>query len=70
MRKLPFSRLVKEITRRFEGKDPLRWQRDGMEALQSAAEAFLVQTLSRECVLCCGHSPVSTLLWTVVLGLR
>ena len=42
--KLPFSRLVREITARLVDGSP-RWQRRAVEALQEAAEAFLVRRL-------------------------
>ena len=42
--KLPFSRLVREITARLTPESP-RWQRRAVEALQEAAEAYLVRLL-------------------------
>ena len=42
--KLPFSRLVREITARLIDESP-RWQRRAVEALQEAAEAYLVRLL-------------------------
>lgn len=40
VRKLPFQRLVREISRQ-SGKD-LRWQSSAIQALQEASEAYLV----------------------------
>jgi histone H3 len=40
IRKLPFQRLVREIAQSF--KDDLRFQSTALEALQEAAEAYLV----------------------------
>ena len=42
--KLPFSRLVREITAKLIDESP-RWQRRAVEALQEAAEAYLVRLL-------------------------
>jgi histone H3/H4 len=47
LRKLPFARVVKEITERFNDKSSKkyasRWQAVALEALQEASEAYLVQ---------------------------
>ena len=40
IRKLPFQRLVKEISQQYRFE--LRWQSHAIMALQEAAEAFLV----------------------------
>jgi histone H3/H4 len=57
LRKLPFARLVREISNKYS-RQPLRWQRLGIEALQEAVEAYLVHLfedsyLSCYCVVCC-----------------
>lgn len=46
MRKLPFQRLVREITQDIQGSStalPFRFQKSAMEALQEASEAYLVR---------------------------
>ena len=47
MRKLPFARLVREISLRFSDKSDKKyaskWQAVALEALQEASEAMLVQ---------------------------
>lgn len=42
LRKLPFSRLVREICGKFTRGVDFNWQAHGLLALQEAAEAFLV----------------------------
>lgn len=45
IRKLPFQRLVREITQTYNmtpAEGEKRWQRDALSALQEAAEAYLV----------------------------
>ncbi|TPX67213.1 hypothetical protein SpCBS45565_g03938 [Spizellomyces sp. 'palustris'] len=47
LRKLPFARLVKEVsadlsTMEYSGGQPPRWQATAILALQEAAEAFMV----------------------------
>lgn len=46
IRKLPFQRLVKEILDRVSAGAVCRMQHGALEALQEAAEAYLVCTLS------------------------
>jgi histone H3 len=53
IRKLPFQRLVREIAQDF--KNDLRFQRNAMEALQEAAEAYLV-SLFEDANLCAIHA--------------
>jgi histone H3 len=53
IRKLPFQRLVREITGQF--KVDMRWQSTAVLALQEAAEAFLVQTFE-DTNLCAIHA--------------
>ena len=52
MRKLPFQRLVREITWEFTKKD-VRWQLNAVLALQEAAESYLVMITSPEVLVCC-----------------
>lgn len=54
LRKLPFARLVREIAIKVKGIDDLRWQSKALEALQSAAEDFLV-CLFEDANLCAIH---------------
>lgn len=42
IRRAPFQRLVREITYDLTNDNTLRWQLNGVEALQEAAEAYLV----------------------------
>jgi histone H3/H4 len=42
IRRLPFQRLVREISDALSSEEPKRWQSVAVEALQEAAEAFLV----------------------------
>lgn len=51
LRKAPFRRLVREITLDF--KQDIRWQLSAVEALQEAAEAYLV---SQICPLLLGNT--------------
>jgi histone H3 len=53
IRKLPFQRLVREITQDF--KDDLRFQSTGVLALQEASEAYLV-LLAEDTNLCAIHA--------------
>lgn len=58
LRKLPFSRLVREIVNGVAsraGDEPLRMQGSAIEALQEAAEAYLV-SLFEDTVLCAVHA--------------
>jgi histone H3-like centromeric protein A len=57
IQKLPFSRLVREIAvgLRPSGFDDLRWQSQAIQALQEAAEAFLVH-LFEDTNLCAIHA--------------
>ncbi|KAK4685608.1 hypothetical protein P7C73_g4533, partial [Tremellales sp. Uapishka_1] len=57
LRKLPFSRVVREITEDISSIQAgnLRWQRSAILALQEAAEAFLVH-LFEDANLCAVHA--------------
>eukprot|EP00884_Botryococcus_braunii_P006709 jgi/Botrbrau1/16039/Bobra.7_2s0013.1 len=52
IRKAPFQRLVREITLGFQTN--LRWRTSAVEALQEAAESFLVQRFE-DCNTCAIH---------------
>jgi len=54
IRKLPFARLVREVTHQFTSKD-FRWQAAAILALQEAAEAHLVG-LFEDANLCTIHA--------------
>ena len=54
LRKLPFARLVREIAVKIKGIDDLRWQSRALEALQTAAEDFLI-ALFEDANLCAIH---------------
>lgn len=53
LRKLPFQRLVKEISQPYRSE--LRWQSHAILALQEAAEAYLVG-LFQDTNLCAIHA--------------
>ncbi|KAL8280615.1 hypothetical protein RQP46_006938 [Phenoliferia psychrophenolica] len=57
IRKLPFQRLCREIATSYEpaGATPWRFQRSAIEALQTAAEQYLVD-LFADCNLCAIHA--------------
>lgn len=57
--KLPFSRLVKDICKIY--KRDCRWQRNAIEALHYAAEAYVVQVLE-DAYLCTLHAKRVTLM--------
>merc|ERR1712106_615528 len=59
IRKAPFIRIVKEITRAVGVE--FRWQSLGVQALQEAAEAYLV-ALYEQSYLCALHSKRVTLM--------
>lgn len=59
IRKLPFARLVKEITTEFH--HALRWRVDAIEALQHAAEDYLVNLLT-DANLCAIHAKRVTIM--------
>jgi histone H3 len=59
MRKLPFQRLVKQIT--YEFKSDFRFQSQSILALQEAAEAFLVG-LFEDINLCALHAKRVTIM--------
>lgn len=60
IRKLPFARLVKEITTEVNHHD-FRWSANAMEALQQATEAYIVG-LMEDGVLCSLHAKRVTLM--------
>eukprot|EP00483_Globobulimina_turgida_P012576 UN12599 len=51
--KLPFSRLVKEVCRKY--RHDLRWRANAIEALHYAAEAYIVQ-IFEDAYLCTIHA--------------
>lgn len=55
LRKLPFARLVREITDYLAVTKDMRWQALAIEALQEAAEAYLVY-LFEDANLCAIHA--------------
>jgi histone H3 len=55
LKKLPFQRLVREITEKLNLFQPLRFQGLAVLTLQEAAESYLVQ-LFEETNLCCIHA--------------
>ena len=54
LRKLPFARLVREIAMHLFQKPDLRWQSKALEALQTAAEDYLI-CLFEDSNLCAIH---------------
>ncbi|KAL8641365.1 MAG: hypothetical protein Q9228_001817 [Teloschistes exilis] len=63
LRKLPFSRLVREIAISlvYIGGDVLRWQSMAIQALQESAEAFMVH-LFEDTNLCAIHAKRVTIM--------
>lgn len=59
IRRAPFQRLVREITRDFQAD--FRWQVQAVEALQEAAEAYLVGMLE-DSNLCAIHAKRVTIM--------
>jgi histone H3/H4 len=55
LRRLPFARLVREICERLFGSSAFRWQASALEALQTAAEDYLVH-LFEDSNLCAIHA--------------
>ncbi|KAI8807818.1 histone-fold-containing protein [Cladochytrium replicatum] len=59
LRKLPFARIVREISQEFafvyEKNESLRWQATALMALQEAAESFMVH-LFEDANLCAIHA--------------
>ena len=51
--RLPFSRLIREVSVKYMVE--VRFQSSALDALQEAAEAYLVQ-LFEDCVLCAVHA--------------
>uniref|UniRef100_A0A7S0HZR0 Core Histone H2A/H2B/H3 domain-containing protein n=1 Tax=Hanusia phi TaxID=3032 RepID=A0A7S0HZR0_9CRYP len=60
LRKLPFARLVKELTLHYNNSG-LRWQADALLAMQEAAEDYLVR-LFEDANLCAIHARRVTLM--------
>ncbi|XP_072406137.1 histone H3-like centromeric protein A [Chiloscyllium punctatum] len=60
IRKLPFSKLVREVACRFARGIEFKWQANALLALQEAAEAFLVLLLE-DAYLCTLHAKRVTL---------
>ena len=61
LRKLPFQRLVREITVNVLKKEDMRFQSTAMLALQEASEAYLVR-LFEDTNLACLHAKRVTIL--------
>ncbi|KAI8587399.1 histone-fold-containing protein [Geranomyces variabilis] len=66
IRKLPFARLVKEVsadlsTMEYAGGQPPRWQSTAIMALQEASEAFMVH-LFEDANLCAIHAKRVTIM--------
>jgi len=61
LRKLPFARLVKEISGEFSKEGTLRWQAEALSALQNSAEAYLVH-LFEDANLCAIHAKRVTIM--------
>lgn len=61
IRKLPFARLVKEITADLSVGRGMRWQSLAMEALQEAAEVYLIY-LFEDANLCAMHAKRVTIM--------
>ncbi|CAG5124893.1 unnamed protein product, partial [Candidula unifasciata] len=59
IRKLPFSRLVREIGMKLDLKS-MMWQANAILALQEASEAYIVR-LFEDANLCCAHARRVTL---------
>ena len=60
LKKLPFSRLVREITNNV-APEPFRWTAEALLALQDATEDFLVHLLE-DCNLCAIHAKRVTIM--------
>lgn len=60
IRKLPFSRLVREISN-MVAPEPFRWTAEGILALQEATEDFMVH-LFEDCNLCAIHAKRVTIM--------
>lgn len=61
IRKAPFQRLVREITQSLDKESDLRWRPSALEAIQEAAEAFLVQRFE-DANLCAIHAKRVTIM--------
>ncbi|VDK71887.1 unnamed protein product [Litomosoides sigmodontis] len=61
LKKLPFSRLVREITAELTASNGYHFAVEGIAALQEASEAFLVQFFENS-MLCCSHAKRVTLM--------
>lgn len=62
MRKLPFARVVREIAVNFSADgEPMRWQSQAIQALQEAAEAYIVH-LFEDTNLCAIHAKRVTIM--------
>jgi histone H3/H4 len=60
--RLPFARVVREIAEKVQRSDELmRWQAEALEALQEAAEAYLVH-LMEDANLCAIHAKRVTIM--------
>jgi len=61
IRRLPFQRVVREISDSMAIIDGLRWQSNAMSALQEAAEAYLV-TIFEHANICAIHAKRVTIM--------
>ena len=61
VRRLPFSRLVRELAQPYNSVDQKHWTQDALLALQEAAEAYLV-ALFEDANLCAIHDKRVTIL--------
>lgn len=61
IKKLPFQRLVREISQDFSTQDSIRYTKDAMTALQEASEAYLVG-LFEDTNLCAIHAKRVTIM--------
>ncbi|KAI0127507.1 histone-fold-containing protein [Xylariales sp. AK1849] len=60
--KLPFSRLVREVALQYRPRDEgMRWQSQAIQAVQEAAEAFLIH-LFEDANLCAIHAKRVTIM--------
>ncbi|EFJ42817.1 hypothetical protein VOLCADRAFT_109338 [Volvox carteri f. nagariensis] len=63
IRRLPFQRLVREIANKGApgGQTDFRWQHDALEALQEAAEAYMI-SMMEDANLCAIHAKRVTIM--------
>jgi len=61
LRKLPFARLVREITDMYAKDGPYRWTAEALMAMQEVAEDYIVH-LFEDCNLCAIHAKRVTIM--------